>query len=138
MAQRINTFINTNLKLRQLSREAKNLTSLQQQYARIAPHTLVLSSYVVHLTGKTLLIAASNNVVAAKLRQLSPELTQQFQNSGHEVTAIQVKVQVPSSPRTHRSSVPAISAAGQRKLAELAGKLPDSPLKIALHRLLKR
>jgi len=82
-----------------------------------------------------LVIATHNGAVAAKLRQIAPTLTRAFQDSGYEVTAIQVKVQVTQPPRPQPPRSP-ISASGRQQLADLAGKLHNSPLKSALQHLI--
>lgn len=135
MPQRLNSYFHASHELHQLSRQVAQLVALQRHYENFAPTPLVLASHVVQLTQQILVIAADNSAVAAKLRQLSPRLTQYFQDNGHEVTGIQIKVQVSSSPPARRSSPRALSLAAQQKLVTLAEQLPDSPLKQALQRL---
>jgi hypothetical protein len=79
---------------------------------------------------------ANNSAVAAKLRQIAPELLKQLQLQGCEVTVIQVKVQVTITPDKPAKPSPAlISTQGKVHLNELADSLHDSPLKLALQRL---
>lgn len=85
-----------------------------------------------------LTLAADNGAVAAKLRQLAPRLAQLLQQSGLEVTVIQVKVQVSVPPINLPDSPAALTATGQNKLLTSAEKLPDSQLKRALQRLGKK
>jgi hypothetical protein len=135
VSQRLNTFLGASPELRQLSGKAARLLALQRLYEQLAPATLARASHVQQLEGQTLTLAADNGAVAAKLRQLAPELLRQFQDGGCAVTGIQVKVLVAhASPR--RVATPAKLGVGARqRLTELAEDLPDSPLKNALQRL---
>jgi hypothetical protein len=136
VSQRLNSYFGTSPELRQLSRKAMGLLALQRHYEQLVPPTLARSSHVLQLEGQILTLAADNGAVAAKLRQLAPELTGQFRNKGCEVAGIQVRVQVSSS--SDRPPLPArLSAAGRKRLIESAAELPDSPLKDALQRLAK-
>lgn len=137
MSKRISSFLDTNQGLRQLSRKIAQLRALQRQYEQGAPSALVRASRVMQLEQQILTISADNGAVATKLRQIAPNLAQMFQDGGHEVTGIQVRVQVTSPPETYRSPPATVSATGQQRLADLAEQLPDSPLKNALRRLAK-
>ena len=86
---------------------------------------------------QTIIIAADNGTVAAKLRQLVPDFTQLLQNRGYEITGIQIRVQV-ALPITTRPLRPtSLSTIGRQQLIDLTVKLQDSPLKTALQRLAK-
>ncbi|MDH4285206.1 MAG: DUF721 domain-containing protein [Gallionellaceae bacterium] len=135
MSKRLNSYFNTNQELRQLSCKAAQLKVLQELYEHLAPSSLARFSHVHAVELQTLVLAASNGAVAAKLRQLAPQLAGQFRNAGHEVTRIQVRVQVGSYPASRVSAGRKLGADGRNKLVELAGELPDSPLKRALQRL---
>ena len=138
MTQRLNSYFDASQELRQLSHKAAQLLALQRHYEQVAPPALVRASHVVQLERQTLLLAADNGAAAAKLRQLAPRLTQLFQDSGHEVTAIQVRVQVALPPVVYTPAPASLSATGRQRLIDLAGELPDSPLKSALQRLSKK
>lgn len=135
MSQRLNSYFGASNQLLQLSRKAGQLTALQRLYERLVPATLGRSSHVLQLEQQTLLLAASNGAVAAKLRQLAPQLATLFQNEGCDVREIQVTVQVVVPPVKHAAAPATVSAAGRQSLTELADTLPDSPLKSALQRL---
>ena len=81
---------------------------------------------------------ADNGAVAAKLRQLAPRLAQLLTESGCEVTAIQVRVQVTQPPASLATPSPALSSTGQKRLIDSTEKLPDSLLKKVLQRLAKQ
>lgn len=135
MSQRLNSYFGASQELLQLTRKAGRLAGLQRLYEQLAPVSLARASHVLQLEQNTLLLAADNGAVAAKLRQLAPQLALLFQNGGCEVTGIQVRVQV-SAPPVKPAAVPAtLSATGRKRLTELADTLPDSPLKSSLQRL---
>ncbi len=134
-SQRLNSFFAASPELRQLARQVDLLQALQQQYEQVAPSSLKQSSRVQQLDGKILTLAADNGAVAAKLRQLAPEMTRLFQNRGCEVTGIRVRVQV-SAPHTERVTTPAgLNEAARQSLIESVRQMPESPLKSALQRL---
>lgn len=137
MTQRLVSYFGSP-ELRQLSAKAGRLRALQQLYEQIVPASLRHSSHVQQLEQHTLVLAADNGAVAAKLRQLAPELARQFHLKLPEVTGIQVRVQVaipaakPSRPHA------TLSSEGRQRLSELSDSLPDSPLKSALRHLLRK
>lgn len=135
MSQRLNSYFGASPELRQLSSKAGQLQALQRHYEQIAPASLIRYSRVLQLEQQILTLAANNGAVAAKLRQLVPELTRTLQNKGCEITGIQVKVQVTLPAAECTPTPPTLSATGQKRLIELAVELPDSPLKSALQRL---
>ncbi len=92
----------------------------------------------MQLNQQTLVIAAFNSAVAAKLRQMTPDLVKHLQQLGHEVTVIQVRVQVGYPPPVPAANRPAIGTAGKRHLNDLAETLPASSLKTALQSLIRR
>ena len=135
MSQRLNSYFSASPELRQLSGKAGQLQALQRLYEQIAPASLLRYSRVLQLEQHILTLAANNGAIAAKLRQLAPELTEKLQNRGCEVTGIQVRVQVTLPAAEHISTPPTLSVSGRKRLIELAVELPDSPLKSALQRL---
>lgn len=138
VTQRLGSYFGGSLELRQLSARAGKLLALQRLYEQVAPPSLGRSSRVLQLEQKTLLLAADNSAIAAKLRQLVPTLIQQLRDKGCEVTGIQVRVQV-IVPTAKRRRTPAIlGPKGRQQLTELSEELADSPLKRALQRLLKK
>lgn len=135
MSRRLNSILDDSPELHRLSSKAGRLRALQLLYEQVAPPSLARASHVLNLEQQMLLLAADNGAVAAKLRQLAPQLAQLFRDRGHEVTGIQVHVQVALPPARRSMAPAALGAAGRQALADLAGKLPESPLKNALQRL---
>jgi hypothetical protein len=137
LSQRLNSFFSSNQELRQISGKVRQLRAFQAHYEHIAPPSLLRSSHVAQIDDKVLILAANNSAVAAKLRQLIPELISQLALHGCEVTGIQVRVQVTQSPTTHIAQPSVLSEQGKQQLSNLAASLSDSPLKSALERLAK-
>ena len=135
MSQRLTSYLAATPELRQLSRTAAQLMALQRYYVQHAIPGLARSSHVQTLESHILTLAADNSAVAAKLRQIAPQLLLLFQNGGHEVTGIQVCVQVTVPPIQPASAPLVIGSAAREHLNELAGELQESPLKDALLRL---
>ena len=101
----------------------------------IAPPHLVQSAQVLGLHLGTLSIAVANATIAAKLRQLAPELVVKLQNRGCEVSGIRVKVQVSFDRNRPKPAPRKLSRAAQNALNGLSLNLDDSPLKTALERM---
>jgi len=117
--------------------KAQTLTALQSHFIAVAQPHLALSAQVqvLGLQLGTLSIAAANATIAAKLRQLAPEMVAKLQNRGCEVSGIRVKVQVSFEPR-QRAPVPRkLSKTAQNALKGFSMNLDDSPLKSALERM---
>jgi hypothetical protein len=134
MSQRLNRYFTNSPELRQLAHSARDLSELQQQYRRVVPPSLLRASHVRQFDRQTLTLAADNAAIAAKLRQLAPQLVQQLRQMGVEVTGIQVRVQVGTQVSRPATGRRALGAAGREQMANLADSLPDSPLKNALRR----
>ena len=139
MAQHLKTLLNGNQELRPLLAKAQALSALQRHFISVAPPHLAQSSQVqvLGLQLGTLSIAVANATVAAKLRQLAPELTIMMQNRGCEVSGIRVKVQVSFDRLQPKPAPHKLSKTAQNALNELSLSLNDSPLKLALEKLAK-
>lgn len=138
MAKLLKTLLSGDQEFRPLLNKALALTDLQQQFASVAPPYLAQSSMVLGLQLGTLSIAVANPTVAAKLRQLAPELVVMLQNRGCEVSGIRVKVQV-AYARTPPKHVPRIlTKTAQNALNELSESLGDTPLRHALQKMIQK
>ena len=139
MAQHLKTLLNGNQELRPLLAKAQALSALQRHFISVAPPHLAQSSQVqvLGLQLGTLSIAVANATVAAKLRQLAPELVVMMQNRGCEVSGIRVKVQVSFDRLQPKPAPHKLSKTAQNALNELSLSLNDSPLKLALEKMAK-
>jgi hypothetical protein len=139
VAQHLKTLLNGNQELRPLLAKAQVLSALQRHFISVAPPHLAQSSQVqvLGLQLGTLSIAVANATVAAKLRQLAPELVVMMQNRGCEVSGIRVKVQVSFNRLQPKPAPHKLSKTAQNALNELSLNLNDSPLKLALEKLTK-
>ncbi len=127
--------MNNNSELRSLLDAAQALSALQQQFNDVSPPLFAQSTQVLGLHRGTLFVATKNGALAAKLRQLSPELVTKLQNKGCEVNGIRVKVQVSYATPAIKQDPRQLSRTAQQQLLELSEGLDDSPLKQALKKL---
>jgi hypothetical protein len=135
VAQRFKSLLSGDSELRPLLDKAQALSALQLHFAGVVPPNLAQSSQVLGLQSGILSISAANAAVAAKLRQLVPELIIMLQNSGCEVSGIRVKVQV-SFNRVQPVTTPRkLGKTAREALDGLSQTLGDSPLRIALKKL---
>jgi hypothetical protein len=140
VAQQLKTLLNGNQELRLLLAKAQALSALQRHFISVAPPQLAQSSQVqvLGLQLGTLSIAVANATAAAKLRQLAPELVLLMQNRGCEVSGIRVKVQVSFDRLQPKPAPHKLSKTAQHALHELSLSLHDSPLKVALEKLIQK
>ena len=134
-------FLDADTNLARLSAHAGRLLKLQRIYERAAPAALALHGRVANMKLGKVVIHAANSAVAAKIRQLTPRLTESFRQAGVDVNEIQVKVQPGAAPAAvKKHSPPAdIGLATKQGLTSLAESLPaGSPLKAALERFTER
>lgn len=116
----------------------QQITLLQRHYQQIAPPSLLRSSRVIQIHDQTLIVAADNGAVAAKLRQISSELISSFRTRGCEVTGIQIRVQVRINPKPITPPPRLLGNTGRKALEKLSADLTDGALKTALQRLAQR
>lgn len=140
MAQHLKTLLNGNQELRPLLAKAQALSALQRHFISVAPPHLAQSGQVqvLGLQLGTLSIAVANATAAAKLRQLAPELVVLMQNRGCEVSGIRVKVQVSFDRLQPKPAPHKLSKTAQNALNELSQSLNDSPLKLALEKMIHK
>lgn len=142
MASRnVSDFLNADSQMARLSSHAGKLLKLQRIFERAVPAVLVKHCRVANMKLGKVVVHASNASVAAKLRQLTPRLTEAFRQAGVDVNEIQVKVQPGTIVPAHRKpeSPAEIGMATKQGLTTLAHRLPeDSPLRSALERFAER
>ncbi len=137
MAQRLKSLLSDNQELRPLLTKAQALSALQRHFVGVAPPHLAQSVQVLSLQLGTLCIAATNATIAAKLRQLAPELVILLQNKGCEVNGIRIKVQVFVSSVQAKPVTRKLSKTAQNALSDFSHELGESPLKLALKKMIE-
>ncbi len=137
MSQPIKSLLNNNQELRNILNKAQTLSALHCQFATVVPDYLAQATQILGLQFGTLSVAVANATLAAKLRQIAPELVNALQNEGCAVSAIRVKVQVSFDRPQPQSAPHKLSGVAQSKINELGSLLDESPLKRALEKLSK-
>jgi hypothetical protein len=135
VAKQFKSLLNKDPQLRSLLDAASLLDALQRQFCSAAPPYLANACQVTGLQDGTLSISAANGTVAAKLRQMAPEIAAKLQNKGCEVSGIRVKVQVAYDAARPERKPRELGRKAQHELDELSARLGDSPLKKALKKL---
>jgi len=139
-ARRLQALIGNTPGLLPLGQAMQRIAALQRLYAACAPTELVATTWVVADRNGTLVVAADNSAVAAKLRQSLPRLLKNLQKQSAQVNGIQVQVQVKSTP-------PRPPASAQKSplpidliedFTRLAAQVRDPGLKAALARFAAR
>jgi hypothetical protein len=140
-AESIAKLLGDNAELRPLSERLELIKRLQKRYRTLVPEGFAAASRVCAIDGTTVVICAASGPVAAALRHLAPRLLEGLrtargkskQQRDQELTAIRIEIQVeapaPKRPVKSRGVMP------RERLADVAGKLADSPLKETLERI---
>jgi len=137
VAQQLKSLLSGNPELRPLLIKAQDLSALQCHFMGVAPPHFAQYAQVLSLQLGTLCIAATNATIAAKLRQLAPELVVLLRNRGCEVNGIRIKVQVSVSDARAKPATRKLSETAQSVLNDFSQGLGESPLKLALKRMIK-
>jgi len=135
VAQRFKSLLNGNQELRPLLAKAQAVSVLHRHFIGVAPPHLAQSSQVLGLRSGMLSVAAANAAIAAKLRQLAPELVVMLQNRGCEVSGIRVKVQVSFDSGRAAPTPRKLGKTARDALHELSQTLDGSPLGLALKKM---
>lgn len=138
MPQRLKSLMSCNQELSALRDTVQALTELHRQFSRAVPPHFAQSSQILGLKHGTLTVAMSNGALAAKLRQLAPEIVDKLQKQGCEVIGIRVKVQVSYTPFRAKPAPRLLTASAQQELLKLSQQLGDTPLKHALERFAQK
>ncbi len=123
-----------------LSEHANRLRQLQALLDVTLPAYLQPGTHIANLKRGKIIIHAGSGAVAVKLRQMAPTLAETFIQQGHEITGIEVKVQAwrLSQGGVRRKSAKQLGVNQKQVLTSLSsGLAEDSPLKLALDRLLR-
>ena len=126
--------------LQALSRKARRLMELQQVFLDSAPPSLSRASRVKDYRMGTLFLSAENAAVAMKLRQLAPSLLLKIRKREAEITGIKIAVQVKevTDPPQSKPEKRGLSAENVGVFRKLSDALPQSELKSALAKLVRR
>lgn len=115
--------------------QAKRLLELRRILQDTLPANLGRSCSIANIKQGKVVIFAENSAVAAKLKLVAPGLRARLLEAGHEVTGIEVEVQLKARYTTPRNPERQLSPGAARELAKLADQLPDSALKNAVNSL---
>lgn len=110
----------------------------QTIWQQVAPENLATLSQAQEIVNQQLKLTTQHNAVAAKIKLLTPSILSALKKQGYEVTAIQIKVQVKSSPPKKQKKLKEISPQAGKNLEALAQKLTGTPLGDALEKLAKK
>ena len=139
-SESIAKLLDENAELRPLAERLLQIKRLQKRYRTLAPEELGNASRVCAIDGTTVVIGASSGPVASALRHLAPRLLEGLRSvrrSKHsrdqELTSIRIEVQVEAPVR--KRTVVARGEMPRDKLAGLADKLSEGPLKETLERI---
>jgi hypothetical protein len=133
----ISRYLKASPDLAAVTQHAERLIALQHLFETIAPPLLARSCRVANFKQGKLVLLAANNLLAAKLRQVVPSLTDEFCNKGWQVTAIHVAVQQSGDELQSARPVEPLAPAARARLAELASQVNDSRLRASLEHLLQ-
>lgn len=123
--------------MRGILQTSTQLLALQRHFAAVAPSYLAQHTQVVGLQLGVLTVVCANATVAAKLRQLAPEMSNSLRHKGCQVSGIYVKVQV-AYPRVQPVARPkTLTPSAQQALLQLSATLPESALKAAVEHMLQ-
>lgn len=138
----VSKLLGTDAALRPLAERLLVIKRLQKRYRNIAPENLAAASRVCAIDGTTVVICATSGPVAAALRHLAPRLLQGLREGwrastkysrDQELNSIRIELQVDAAPP--KRAVKPRPDLPTEKLADLAGRLSDSPLKSELERI---
>jgi len=139
-ARRLQALIGNTPGLLPLGQAMQRIAALQRLYAACAPTELLATTRVVADRNGTLVVAADNSAVAAKLRQSLPRLLKNLQKQSAQVNGIQVQVQVKNPAATPRPAPdrPPLPIDLIDDFSRLARQVRDPGLQAALARFAAR
>jgi hypothetical protein len=123
-----------------LNRATQHISALQRLYSACSPPELSQASRVVGDHNGTLVIAADNGAIAAKLKQIMPRLLKNLQKQSAQVTGIRIQVQVTGqqpAPRVYTEK-PELPIDLIDDFEKLSAQVQDPGLRAALARFAAR
>lgn len=133
MQRQFSALLNTNPELRPLLSKAQTLSRLEQHFSAVVPDFLAAATRVSDLNGGRLTLIAQSPAVAAKLRQMAPDLVESLRQRGCAVEELKIRVEV--NPHSPSLQPRALGPHALEALQTLEQHLEDSPLKQAVSRL---
>ncbi len=124
--------------LQALGRSTARLQELGRTLARLVPPSLGRHSQVAFDGSGGLILFTDNPATASRLRQITPRLLTGFRESGEEVSAIRIRVQVGGEAAPALPIKAKLGPQAARSLAQLADNISHEPLRAALRRLRAR
>jgi len=118
--------------------QALRLIELRGILAAALPESLARCCSIANYKQGKIVVFATNSAVAAKLRLLSPTLSEALSKRAVEVTGLEVRVQPLDSEGETVEKSAKISVEAGHGLDRLLQQLPDSELKTALSRIAGR
>lgn len=121
-----------------IARHARQLMALQPLVDRCVPARLRVSLTVANFRDGTLVLTAPNGAFAHRARLAAPDLLTALQRLEPAVRALRIEVQrtFPEARPPRKQAV--LTPAARASLQGLADSLPDSDVKAALQRMLRR
>jgi hypothetical protein len=118
--------------------QARRLIELREILAAVLPESLARCCSIANYKQGKVVIFAANGAIAAKLKLMLPTLSEQLSKRAFEVTGLEVCVQpLNTDPQAVEKSAK-ISLKAILGLSRLCDQLPDSELKIAVHKFASR
>lgn len=139
-ARTLDDCLNADETMARLAAHAGRLLKLQRLFEAAVPAALAQTCRIANTQLGVIFIHAENGAAAAKLRQISPSLCEDFRSGGVQVTEIRIKVQpFDAAPHNkHRPKAAVLDDAARGSIARLSDTLPEGPLREALGRFLER
>ena len=137
-ARTLDDFLNADEAMARLAAHAGRLLKLQRLFEEMVPAALARTCRVANFKSGVIFIHAENGAVAAKLRQITPSLSDGFQIRGVQVTEIRIKVQPLDIALQHSSPAQAavLGDAGRASIGRLVDSLPEGSLRESLGRFI--
>lgn len=117
---------------------ARLLIELRRHFAAVLPDALKPTCSIANYKQGRVVIFATNGAVAAKLKLMRSRLAEQLSARGVQVTGIEVAVQPPGSEVQVLVKSVKLGKSAIDSLARLQTQLPDSQLKNAVTKFLRR
>ena len=137
-SQKLGVFLTQLDGIASLMPQAKRLLELRAILAAVLPESLSRSCSIANYTQGKIIIFAANSAVAAKLKLMRPDLSDQLSKRGVQVTGIDVEVQLPGPTPELIEKSAKISQDAAKSLTRLSTQLPDSELKNVLTKLARQ